>query len=94
MNKLFASVLIAAAVALSAVAAQAMPLIPDQAPSGMITPVADGCGINRYRGPDGVCRRKYYFGDHYGPKSFYGACSGIGAHRVCNFFGQCWMVCN
>ena len=71
MNKLFACVLIAAAVASSAVATQGMPLIADQAPSGMITQVADGCGINRYRGPDGVCRQQILFGDHYGRRPFY-----------------------
>ena len=94
MNKLFASVLTAAAFALSAVAAQAMPLGSDRTHSNLVVPVADGCGVNRYRDTGGVCRRKYVLGGHYGKRPLYGACGGLNSHRVCNFIGQCWMVCN
>ena len=45
MNKFCASAVIAAAVGFSAVAVQAMPLVPDQARSGMVTQVAGGCGL-------------------------------------------------
>jgi len=93
MSKIFASVLIAAAVALSASAAQTMPFASDRAQDNLVVPVTGKCGIGRYRGPDGVCRRKYYFGN-YGSKQYYGTCGGIGAHRVCNFVGQCWMSCD
>jgi hypothetical protein len=33
-------------------------------------------------------------GDHYGKRPLYGVCGGLNSHRVCNFFGQCWMVCD
>jgi cell division protein FtsX len=42
MNKLFASVLIAAALALSAVANQAIPFGSDRTHGSLIVPVADG----------------------------------------------------
>jgi len=92
MNKLFASGLVAAAVALSASAAQTLPICSDLSQDSMVVAVADGCGIGRYRAPNGKCYRKYYVGR--GQKQFYGACSGVNSHRVCNLFGQCWMVCN
>jgi hypothetical protein len=92
MNKLFASGLVAAAVALSASAAQTLPIWSDLSPDSMVVAVADGCGIGRYRAPNGKCYRKYYVGR--GQKQFYGACSSVNSHRVCNLFGQCWMVCN
>jgi hypothetical protein len=94
MNKLFASVLIVASVALSAIAAQAMPFGRYRAYGSLVVTVADGCGVNKYRDPRGVCRRKYVLGDHYGKKPFYGACGGLNSHRVCNLFGQCWTVCD
>jgi hypothetical protein len=94
MNKLFASALIAAGLALSGVAAQAIPFGNDGTRDSLAVPVADGCGVNRYRDPRGVCRRKYVLGDHYGKRPLYGACGGLNSHRVCNFFGQCWMVCD
>ncbi len=93
MDRLFAAVLLAAALALSAGAAKAMPLASDGRQDSLIVPVADGCGVNRYRDAHDVCRRKYYFTRRH-PKQFYGACAGSSAHRVCNFFGQCWMVCD
>jgi hypothetical protein len=105
MNKLFASVLIAAAVGLSAAAVQAMPIVPDQAPS-MITQVAGGCGIGFHRGPYGGCRRNgYYGGVYYGAPAVVvapgvvvgpvGPCGGRGAHQVCGpYGGNCRMVCN
>jgi len=100
MDKLFASVLIAAAVGFSTAAVQAMPLVPDQAPFGIITQVAGGCGIGWHRGPYGHCRRNgYYGGVYYGggvaPVPVPGPypCGGRGRHRVCGPNG-CWMVCN
>jgi len=92
MNKLFASGLVAAAVALSASAAQTLPIWSDLTQDSMVVAVADGCGIGRYRAFNGKCYRKYYVGR--GQKQFYGACSAVNSHRVCNFSGQCWMVCN
>ena len=91
MNKLFASGLVAAAVALSASAAQT-PIWSDLTQDSMVVAVADRCGIGRYRAPNGKCYRKYYVGR--GQKQFYGACSAVNSHHVCNLFGQCWMVCN
>jgi hypothetical protein len=40
------------------------------------------------------CRRKYVLSRHHGKTPFYGACGGVNSHRVCNLYGQCWMVCN
>jgi hypothetical protein len=62
MNKLFASLLIAGAVALSAVAAQSMPLASDLSQDSLVVPVAGGCGVGWHRGPYGGCRRNYYGG--------------------------------
>ena len=62
MNKLFASVLIAGAVALSTVAAQAMPFGGDRTQDGLVVPVAGGCGVGWHRGPYGGCRRNGYYG--------------------------------
>jgi hypothetical protein len=94
MSNLFASVSIVAAVALSAVVAQAMPFESDRIHGSLVVPVADGCGFNRYRDPRGVCRRQYVLVDRYGKRPLYGACGGLNSHRVCNLFGQCWMVCD
>jgi hypothetical protein len=76
--------------------AQAMPLAPVVQPAqpGLAIHVADGCGINRYRDSRGVCRRKYVLGRYQGKTSLYGACGGVNSHRVCNLYGQCWMVCD
>jgi hypothetical protein len=94
MHKL-ASVSGAAAIVLLAGAARAMPPAPVQFAQGRLTiPVADGCGFNRYRDAQGVCRRKYVLSRHHGKTPFYGACGGVNSHRVCNLYGQCWMVCN
>jgi hypothetical protein len=91
MKQLFAIALTAAAVGLSAGAA-AMPFGRDQTQDSLAVPVADKCGVGRYRDANGVCRRKYQIGKP--PKQFYGACGGMNAHRVCNLSGQCWMVCD
>ena len=76
------------------VVVKAMPFGNNQVHVSLVVPVADGCGFNKYRDPRGVCRRKYVLGDHYGRRSLYGACGGGNSHRVCNLFGQCWMVCD
>src|SRR5262245_20150372 len=90
-----AAVLGTAAVVLLADTAQPMPLASIQpGQPGLAVHVADGCGINRYRDSRGVCRRKYVLGRHQGKTPFYGACGGVNSHRVCNLYGQCWMVCD
>ena len=93
MNRLVAPILIISMLALSAGVAQAMPFRSYQTQARLIAPVADGCGVGRYRGPNGECRRKY-FRDRFAPRPYYSSCGGLGAHRVCNIFGQCWMVCD
>jgi len=92
MNTLFACGLVATAVALSVSAAQTFPFLRDPTQGSMVIAVADGCGVGRYRAHNGKCYRKYYVGR--GQKQYYGACSAVDSHRVCNFSGQCWMVCN
>jgi len=102
MNKLLFAALISAAVGLSATATQAMPVMRDQAPSGMITLVEGGCGVGWHRGPLGHCRRNGFGGPvvvappiYYGGPSYYaGPCGGRGQHRVCGVGGGCVMVCN
>ena len=99
MNKLFASVLIAAAVSLSAVAAQAMPFESNQIQDSLVVPIAGGCGAGFHRGPYGGCRANVG-----GPAVVVapgavvvapGApCGGRGRHQVCNAMGACRMVCN
>jgi hypothetical protein len=69
-----------------------MPFGSDQTQDSLVVPVADKCGVGRYRDSNGICRRQYQFGKP--PKQFYGVCGGMNAHRVCNFTGQCWMVCD
>ena len=93
MHKLFAAILVAVALALSAGTAQALPIGRDQAQATLLIPIADGCGINRYRDANGVCRRKYFL-RRIAPRQFYSACGGKRAHRECNLIGQCWMVCD
>ena len=100
MNKLFASVLIAAAFSLSAAASQAMPFERNQTQDGLVVPVAGGCGAGFHRGPNGGCRP-----NGGGPAAVVVApgavvvapgapCGGRGRHRVCNGMGACRMVCN
>ena len=55
----------AAAIAFTALGAQAMPAAPDQAPASIVTPVAGGCGVGFHRGPYGGCRRNGYYGGVY-----------------------------
>ncbi|MGH6727954.1 MAG: GCG_CRPN prefix-to-repeats domain-containing protein [Pseudolabrys sp.] len=79
----------------SAAAAQALPLVPDRAATGMIIQVAGGCGIGWHRGPLGGCRRNGWYGGRYwGPARVAGPCFGRGWHRACNGYGRCWRVCN
>jgi len=102
MNKFIASILIAAAVALSAVAAQAMPFGGNQTQDSLVVPVAGGCGAGFHRGPYGGCRANGYYGGRYWggapvvvvPGPGYGPCGGRGAHEVCGPYGRCRMVCN
>lgn len=102
MNKIFFAAVVSAAVGLSATAANAMPLIPDRAPSAMVTQVAGGCGVGWHRGPYGHCRRNGVGGPivvappaiyYSGPSYYAGPCGGRGQHRVCGMNG-CVMVCN
>ncbi len=93
MNGFFALGLLVAAFGLSTGAANAMPLAPIGA-EPMTTPVADGCGVNRYRDARGICRKKYVITPHKGRQPFYTGCGGVNSHRVCNLYGQCWMVCD
>jgi hypothetical protein len=58
MKQLFAIALTAAAVALSTSAARAMPLGSYQTEDSLVVPVADKCGIGRYRDSNGICRRR------------------------------------
>ncbi len=88
----FVAALITIGVAMSAIAAEAMPVGRDDAQPSLIDSVADKCGINRYRDASGVCRRTRQIAKS--PKQFYSTCGGMNAHRVCNWSGQCWMVCN
>ena len=84
MNKLFVSVLIAAVVGLSAVAAQAMPFGSNQTQDSLVIPVAGGCGIGFHRGPYGGCRANGYYGGpvvvappvYYGGPGYYVAAPG------------------
>jgi hypothetical protein len=106
MNKFSASVLIAAAVGLSAVATQAMPSGSYQTQDSLVVPVAGGCGVGFHRGPYGGCRANGYYGGRYwgspavvvAPGAVVvapvGPCGGRGAHQVCGPYGNCRMVCN
>jgi hypothetical protein len=99
MNKLFASVLIAAAVGLSAAAAQAMPFGSYQAQGSLVVPVAGGCGAGFHRGPYGGCvanlgRPPVVVVPGAVVVVPGGPCGGRGQHRVCNGMGACRMVCN
>ena len=83
---------LAAVVALSAGGTQVLRFADDQTQHNLVVLTADRCGIGRYRDANGVCRREYAFGKAL--KQFYGSCGGMNAHRVCNFTGQCWMICD
>ena len=97
MNKFFAPVLIAAAVAVSA-AAQATPIGSDKTQDTLIVRVDDRCGVGWYLGSDGLCRSNYY--DRYYAPRYWGPyrgpvpCNGWGVHPVCGIFGACWLACN
>lgn len=95
MNKVFALGLLAAVFGLPIGAAKAMPLAPIGTEQARLAiPVADGCGFNRYRDARGICRKKYVITRHRGRQPFYTGCGGLNSHRVCNLYGQCWMVCD
>ena len=99
MKKLFVSGLIVAAVGLSSVAAQAIPLAPNQTPASMIIKVAGGCGVGFHRGPNGGCRVNGSSGAVVVVPGAVvvapgGPCGGRGQHRVCDGYGHCRMVCN
>jgi hypothetical protein len=99
MNRFFTSVLIVAAVSLSAATSQAMPFGSNQARDSLVVQVAGGCGAGFHRGPNGGCRANVG-----GPAVVVapgavvvapGApCGGRGRHKVCNGMGACRMVCN
>ncbi len=96
MKTLFASMLVAAAAIMAAVAAQAMPFVSDNGQDSIVIQVAGGCGVGWHRDFFGRCVPNYggyYYGP--GPGYYYGApCGGRGTHRVCNAYGRCWRVCN
>ncbi|HET9413088.1 MAG TPA: hypothetical protein VFO74_03065, partial [Pseudolabrys sp.] len=95
MTKMFFCIVLASSSVSSIVAAKAMPFAPIGAePAKVATPVADGCGFNRYRDARGICRKKYVITRHRGRQPFYTGCGGLNSHRVCNLYGHCWMVCD
>jgi hypothetical protein len=95
MKEFFPFALFVGVVVVLPVAAKSAPLAPVKHAAPELTiPVAEGCGINRYRDSRGVCRRKYEFTRHRGKPQLYSACGGVDSHRVCNLYGQCWMVCD
>jgi hypothetical protein len=57
MNKLIVGAFVAGVGLAGVSVSQAMPLAPiDQGPAGIITQVAQGCGLGWHRGPYGRCR--------------------------------------
>jgi hypothetical protein len=95
MTKIIACIALAATSALPVAGAKAMPFAPIDAGQAALTiPVADGCGFNRYRDARGICRKKYVITRHRGRQPLYTGCGGLNSHRVCNLYGQCWMVCD
>ena len=91
MNKLFAYLLIATAVCLSAVAAEAMPFHPVHA--GLTIQVSSGCGLGVHRGPYDGCNvvyggyyRNYDYGyyDGYNRGYYRGYYDGSGRSRMVN----------
>ena len=82
MNKIIAAAFLFSMIAGSGVA-NALPLLPVQAPTKEVIEVAGGCGPGWHRGPYGGCRRNYANpaahacprGYHIGPG---GRCRGDG----------------
>jgi hypothetical protein len=67
MKEFFPFALFVGVVVVLPVAAKSAPLAPVKHAAPELTiPVAEGCGINRYRDSRGVCRRKYEFTRHRG----------------------------
>ncbi len=87
------SILLGFAGGITSVPAQAVPSASTPNSGELIVPVADGCGFNKYRDARGICRPKYVI-ERYRKRPLYGACGGADSHRVCNLYGQCWMVCD
>ena len=73
MTKFFSSALVVA-LGFPVIAVQGMPFSNDPNRSGLVVPVADGCGFNKYRDAHGICRRKYVIGGRYEKRPLYGAC--------------------
>jgi hypothetical protein len=95
MNRIFLFSLLVSALGLWADGVEAMPRAPIGAgPIVVAIPVADGCGVNRYRDARGICRKKYVITRHQGRQPVYTGCGGVNSHRVCNLYGHCWMVCD
>jgi hypothetical protein len=88
----FVVALTATVVTMSANSAGALPTGPTYPRPSLIVAAADDCGVNRYRDASGVCRRTRQIARPR--KQLYGSCGGMNAHRVCNWSGQCWMVCD
>jgi hypothetical protein len=93
MTKFPSSVLIVA-ISFPFVTVQGMPISRYPNRGSLVVQVADGCGFNKYRDAHGICRRKYILGGRFEKRPFYRTCGGIDSHRVCNLYGQCWMVCD
>lgn len=95
MKRCLAIALLTVAAALPAGAVAAMPVAPiELTGETLATPIADGCGFNRYRDARGICRKKYVITRHQGRQPVYTGCGGVNSHRVCNLYGHCWMVCD
>lgn len=63
-------VLAATTLTMAAEAAPMAPIASNAEVGSFVTPVADGCGARRYRGPGGACHwygRGPYPGGYYGP---------------------------
>jgi hypothetical protein len=69
MSKMLSIALGAALTLAGHVTVQAAPIQPIATDASMITQVADGCGVNKYRGPYGSCHR---FGTGPYPKGYHG----------------------
>src|SRR5262249_6793822 len=93
MNGFVCLVLLFVAGALMSAGAKAMPVAPIKMERETLL-IADGCGFNRYKDARGICRRKYVIERHPGKRALYNACGGLNSHRVCNLYGNCWMVCD
>lgn len=95
MTRIIAYIAFVMALGLPIAGATAMPLAPVRTEqAGLAITVADGCGFNRYRDARGICRKKYVITRHQGRRPVYTGCGGVNAHRVCNLYGHCWMVCD